>query len=66
MVVEIPQGYHAKLEISTTIPMNPIIHDISKGKLRYVHWRYPFNYGGLPQTWEDPSVLDQNTRCRGI
>jgi len=65
MIVEIPKGENAKLEISTAIPLNPILHDIKKGKLRYIHWSYPCNYGALPQTWENPLVEDKNTKMLG-
>ena len=27
--------------------------------------RYIWNYGALPQTWEDPSHLDENTKAKG-
>jgi len=37
MVVEIPRGTRAKLEISKGDGMNPIKQDIKKGKLRFVH-----------------------------
>ena len=26
---------------------------------------YIWNYGALPQTWEDPSHLDENTKAKG-
>ena len=26
---------------------------------------YIWNYGALPQTWEDPSHVDTNTKCKG-
>ncbi len=65
MVVEIPRGTHAKLEISRPLPLNPIKQDIKNGKLRYIHDAYPFNYGAFPQTWEDPSFITPETNAKG-
>ena len=65
-VNEIPRGSTAKMEVSTTSEHNPIAQDIKKGKLR--HFTYgdiPFNYGCLPQTWEDPSTTHPQTQCNG-
>ncbi len=43
------------VQISTKEPFNPIRQDVSKGKPReYVWGDMMFNYGALPQTWEDP------------
>lgn len=41
--------------------LDPIFHDDKKKKPRYVFsvWpqkTYPFNYGSIPQTWEDSTV----------
>uniref|UniRef100_A0A672GVP1 inorganic diphosphatase n=1 Tax=Salarias fasciatus TaxID=181472 RepID=A0A672GVP1_SALFA len=57
-------------EIATKEPLNPIKQDVKKGKLRYVanifpHKGYIWNYGALPQTWEDPNHKDKNTNCCG-
>jgi 3'-phosphoadenosine 5'-phosphosulfate synthase len=55
-VCEIPKGVTAKLEVQKKLANNPIMQDTKKGKLR--HYTYGptfFNYGMLPQTWEDPS-----------
>lgn len=55
-VCEIPRGVTGKLEVQKKLPNNPIMQDTKKGKLR--HYTYGptfFNYGMLPQTWEDPS-----------
>uniref|UniRef100_A0A6I8N925 inorganic diphosphatase n=1 Tax=Ornithorhynchus anatinus TaxID=9258 RepID=A0A6I8N925_ORNAN len=70
MVVEVPRWTNAKMEIATKEPLNPIKQDIKKGKLRYVanifpHKGYIWNYGALPQTWEDPHHKDHNTACCG-
>lgn len=65
MVVEIPRGTRAKLEISRTEPLNPIKQDMKKGKLRYIHDPYKFNYGAFPQTWEDPTHVSPDTNAAG-
>jgi inorganic pyrophosphatase len=65
MVVEIPKGETAKMEISTGQSMNPIKQDVKKGKLRHVNWPYPCNYGAFPQTWENPLLVDQHTNAKG-
>lgn len=33
---------------------NPIKQDIKKDKLRFYPYNIHWNYGMLPQTWEDP------------
>ncbi|XP_053980435.1 inorganic pyrophosphatase isoform X2 [Hylaeus anthracinus] len=70
MVVEIPRWTNAKMEINLKETLNPIKQDIKKGKLRYVancfpHHGYIWNYGALPQTWENPDVLDEATGYKG-
>jgi len=65
MVVEIPKGSRPKLEISKFDRLNPIKQDVKKGKLRFVHDPYPFNYGAFPQTWENPSFFDDRTQAKG-
>uniref|UniRef100_A0A3P9JRE0 inorganic diphosphatase n=1 Tax=Oryzias latipes TaxID=8090 RepID=A0A3P9JRE0_ORYLA len=70
MVVEVPRWSNAKMEIATKEPLNPIKQDVKKGKLRYVanvfpHKGYIWNYGALPQTWEDPNHKDEETNCCG-
>jgi len=57
MIVEIPRFSRAKMEISTKEENNPIKQDMKKGKLRYYHGPIFWNYGALPQTWEDPQVV---------
>jgi inorganic pyrophosphatase len=56
MVTEIPKMTKAKMEIATKEPANPIAQDEKKGKLRDYHGPIYWNYGYLPQTWEDPDV----------
>lgn len=54
-VNEIPKGARGKMECATKEPFQPIKQDVKKGKLRYfTYGDLPFNYGFLPQTWEDP------------
>uniref|UniRef100_A0A8C4XAI3 inorganic diphosphatase n=1 Tax=Erpetoichthys calabaricus TaxID=27687 RepID=A0A8C4XAI3_ERPCA len=70
MVVEVPRWTNAKMEISTKEPLNPIKQDIKKGRLRYISNVFPYkgyiwNYGALPQTWEDPNHKDSDTDCCG-
>ncbi|XP_032042083.1 inorganic pyrophosphatase 2, mitochondrial [Aythya fuligula] len=70
MVVEVPRWTNAKMEIATEEPLNPIKQDTKKDKLRYVanifpHKGYIWNYGALPQTWEDPNHKDDITGCCG-
>lgn len=33
----------------------PIKQDVKKGKLRFYPYNINWNYGLLPQTWEDPA-----------
>ncbi|XP_072445258.1 inorganic pyrophosphatase-like [Chiloscyllium punctatum] len=70
MVVEVPRWTNAKMEIATNVPLNPIKQDVKKDKMRYVanifpHKGYIWNYGALPQTWEDPFHKDPCTDCGG-
>ena len=37
-------------------PTTPIKQDTKKGKLRFYPYNINWNYGLLPQTWEDPAV----------
>lgn len=70
MVVEVPRWTNAKMEIDTKSIMNPIKQDTKNDKLRFVnncfpHHGYIWNYGAIPQTWEDPNHVDCNTECKG-
>ena len=66
MVCEIPRYTRAKFECSTGEPYNPIKQDTQHGKLRYYkHGDIMFNYGFLPQTWEDPQFIPDDTGCPG-
>lgn len=42
----------------------PIKQDMKKGKLRFYPYPINWNYGLLPQTWEDPAHI--NAKCGGI
>lgn len=70
VVIEIPRWSNAKMELDGKTPLNPIVQDQKKGKLRYVANSYPYkgyiwNYGCLPQTWENPGHKDESTGCMG-
>ncbi|KAK9746570.1 Inorganic pyrophosphatase [Popillia japonica] len=70
MVVEVPRWTNAKMEITMKETLNPIKQDVKKGKPRFVancfpHHGYIWNYGALPQTWENPEHLDDGTGCKG-
>uniref|UniRef100_A0A671XW65 inorganic diphosphatase n=1 Tax=Sparus aurata TaxID=8175 RepID=A0A671XW65_SPAAU len=69
-IVEVPRWTNAKMEIATKDPLNPLKQDLKKGNLRYVanvfpHKGYIWNYGAIPQTWEDPHHKDSDTGCCG-
>ncbi|KAA0031418.1 hypothetical protein IC582_000192 [Cucumis melo] len=57
-IVEIPKETSAKMEVATDEPFTPIKQDTKKGKLRYYPYNINWNYGLLPQTWEDPSFAN--------
>jgi len=70
MVCEIPRWTNAKMEISTKDKLNPIKQDVKKGKVRFVKNSFPYkgyiwNYGAIPQTWEDPNEVDEHTQQKG-
>ena len=58
MVTEIPMFYTAKMEIQKALPNNPISQDTNDDRSsRYYTYGTPFfNYGLIPQTWEDPDL----------
>ncbi|CAF3352758.1 unnamed protein product [Rotaria sp. Silwood1] len=69
MVVEVPRWTNAKMEINKQLKMNPLVQDV-KSKPRFVHNVFPYhgylwNYGALPQTWEDPNHIDEDTKTTG-
>ncbi|KAJ1396566.1 Inorganic pyrophosphatase [Sesbania bispinosa] len=57
-IVEIPKESSAKMEVATDEPFTPIKQDMKKGKLRFYPYNIHWNYGLLPQTWEDPSLAN--------
>jgi 3'-phosphoadenosine 5'-phosphosulfate synthase len=59
MVTEIPMYTSAKMEVMKDKWSNPIMQDTNKdGSTRYYTYGVPFfNYGLLPQTWEDPNMI---------
>uniref|UniRef100_A0A6N2LV61 inorganic diphosphatase n=1 Tax=Salix viminalis TaxID=40686 RepID=A0A6N2LV61_SALVM len=57
-IVEIPKESSAKMEVATDEQFTPIKQDTKKGKLRYYPYNINWNYGLLPQTWEDPSLAN--------
>jgi len=64
-VIEIPKMTKPKMEVAIKEPHNPIAQDVKKGKLRDYHGPIFWNYGMIPQTWEDPNVTHAETRCAG-
>jgi inorganic pyrophosphatase len=65
-VNEIPKGEKAKMEVNLKQGQNPIVQDIKKGNLRFfTYGDIPFNYGCLPQTWENPHEAHQDTKLPG-
>merc|ERR1719353_1362132 len=65
MLTEIPKYSKAKMEVATKEPNNPIAQDIKKGKLRDYHGPIFWNYGCLPQTWEDPIETHPELKVNG-
>jgi len=70
MIVEVPRWANAKMEINKQLKLNPIVQDVKSGKPRFVHNVFPYhgylwNYGALPQTWEDPNHVDEDTKTTG-
>ena len=64
-VNEIPKYTKAKMEVATKEESNPIAQDMKKGKLRDYHGPIFWNYGCLPQTWEDPNIEHPQLKCFG-
>lgn len=58
-VVEIPMYMTTKMEVQKELAGNVITQDTNKdGSPRYYTYGTPFfNYGLIPQTWEDPSLI---------
>mmetsp|Transcript_89253 Transcript_89253/g.178383 ORF Transcript_89253/g.178383 Transcript_89253/m.178383 type:complete len:274 (-) Transcript_89253:310-1131(-) len=65
-VCEIPVGTTAKYEIHKSVPFNPVIQDVKKGKPRfYAYGPSLVNYGAIAQTWEDPAFITKETGFGG-
>eukprot|EP01080_Neovahlkampfia_damariscottae_P010023 gene10023-2342_t len=65
-VNEIPRGTKRKMEISLKTEFHPIVQDVKNNKLReFTYGNSPFNYGALPQTYEDPKILDKDLQLYG-
>eukprot|EP00614_Pseudopedinella_elastica_P003864 CAMPEP_0172610484 /NCGR_PEP_ID=MMETSP1068-20121228/30288_1 /TAXON_ID=35684 /ORGANISM="Pseudopedinella elastica, Strain CCMP716" /LENGTH=263 /DNA_ID=CAMNT_0013414211 /DNA_START=137 /DNA_END=928 /DNA_ORIENTATION=+ len=64
-VFEIPKMTKAKMEVATKEESNPIAQDMKKGKLRDYHGPIFWNYGCLPQTWENPNEEHPVLKCFG-
>ncbi|KAL3155572.1 hypothetical protein ABBQ38_010830 [Trebouxia sp. C0009 RCD-2024] len=58
-VCEIPKETSAKMEVATKEASNPLKQDIKKDKLRFYPYNIHWNYGMLPQTWEDPELKSE-------
>lgn len=66
VVIEIPMYSTAKMEMNKEQAGNPITQDKKDGKPRYYTYGVPFfNYGFLPQTWEDANEEDKKSGCKG-
>eukprot|EP01112_Ceratiomyxa_fruticulosa_P017675 TRINITY_DN5556_c0_g1_i1.p1 TRINITY_DN5556_c0_g1~~TRINITY_DN5556_c0_g1_i1.p1 ORF type:complete len:325 (-),score=47.68 TRINITY_DN5556_c0_g1_i1:80-1054(-) len=65
MYYEVPNSTHAKFEVDVEAFLNPIKQDVRNGQLRYINMSFPFNYGSLPQTYEDPYYKDPSTKIGG-
>lgn len=63
-ICEIPKETKAKMEVATDEKSTPIKQDVKKGKLRDYPYNINWNYGMLPQTWEDPS--HKNEQIGGV
>ncbi|GIL92845.1 hypothetical protein Vretimale_19206 [Volvox reticuliferus] len=64
-ICEIPKETSAKMEVATDEPCTPIKQDVKKGKLRFYPYNINWNYGMLPQTWEDPGVTNPELQAAG-
>jgi len=65
-IVEIPMYSTAKMEMMKDVLDNPIMQDTKDNAPRYYTYGVPFfNYGLLPQTWEDPTIADPTTGAKG-
>jgi len=64
-ICEIPKNTKPKMEINTKGNFNPIEQDIKDEKPREYHGPIHWNYGCLPQTWENPDKIDDELNHKG-
>lgn len=64
-ICEIPKETSAKMEVATDEEGTPIKQDVKKGKLRFYPYNINWNYGLLPQTWEDPDAKNADLDAAG-
>jgi len=64
-IIEISKMTKAKMEVAMKEENNPIVQDIKKEKLREYHGPIFWNYGMIPQTWEDPEDVHSNLKVSG-
>ena len=64
-ICEIPKYTKPKMEINTKGNFNPIEQDIKDGKPREYHGPIYWNYGCLPQTWENPEKTVEELKYMG-
>ena len=69
--VEIKQNFVAFSEyMNFNCKLSLYIQDVKKGNIRYIANTFPsygylWNYGAMPQTWEDPDHVDSSTKYQG-
>lgn len=60
-----------RLRLTSKSGLNPLKQDVKKGKTQVLlpivspSSGTSWNYGAIPQTWEDPNHVDSNTGCKG-
>merc|ERR1712167_451363 len=65
-VCEIPKFERKKMECYTGLPHNPIMQDVNKdGTPREYFGPIFWNYGFVPQTWEDPDHIPPELKYKG-
>jgi inorganic pyrophosphatase len=65
-VLEMPRGTQEKIGISQKEEWNNLKHEVKDQKLvTLTHGKIPWNYGSLPQTWQDPRDSHWESRAPG-
>lgn len=64
-VIEITKNTRPKMEVATKESKNPIKQDMKKGKLRDYPLDIFWNYGMIPQTWENPKAEHPELKAFG-